>query len=173
MEQESLWFWFTRIDEFFTKKNAPKLRPQWHWPWLQHYSGLLLVCVASTASINAVQCSVGTGQRARQTDGRTNEQGEGNTYGNTVWTQESVRHHQITRKLENLLDPIKDREWCLRQASKFVFGLVSLGHPSNDTDCTVCIYTIWAKKMHPFYFCTNFVKPPHISIIFGTQINLQ
>ena len=33
-----------------------------------------------------------------------------------------------------------------------------------------------AKKLHPFYFCNNFVKPHYISIIFGTadtEINLQ
>ena len=30
--------------------------------------------------------------------------------------------------------------------------------------------TLWGQKLHPYYFCANFVKPQNIFIIFGTQI---
>jgi len=33
----------------------------------------------------------------------------------------------------------------------------------------VPFYAVW-QKMHPFYFCSYFFKPPYISIIFGKQI---
>ena len=36
--------------------------------------------------------------------------------------------------------------------------------------CTYCYYTVFKKKLHPFYFCNNFVDPGPIWIIFGRYV---
>ena len=41
---------------------------------------------------------------------------------------------------------------------------------SDNAYSVVYLYTLWDKKIAPFYFCNNFVKPPYISIIFDKQI---
>jgi len=34
----------------------------------------------------------------------------------------------------------------------------------------VLITTLWGKKLHPCYFCNNFVKSHYVSILFDIQI---
>ena len=36
--------------------------------------------------------------------------------------------------------------------------------------CWLCLYTVFQKKLHPFYFCNNFVDPGPIWINFGRYV---
>ena len=41
---------------------------------------------------------------------------------------------------------------------------------SNISIIYIYIYTVFQKKLHPFYFCNNFVDPGPIWIIFGRYV---
>jgi len=62
----------------------------------------------------------------------------------------NLQHYSLVGKLEVMQVPVKSQTLHARSKS-FVEN-----------------YTVRQKKLHPYYFCNNFVKP-HIFIIFGTQ----